>query len=72
MEETFKIEGNNYFKIKDYHNAINSYTKAIKIKPTEILYINRALSYMRLEQHEDALGDVENSLQIKKTKKGKI
>jgi hypothetical protein len=40
-EEILKEKGNIEFKNKNYKEAIDLYTEALKIKETEILYSNR-------------------------------
>lgn len=46
-----KEEGNKYFQADDYENAINSYTKAMKLTKDKslqaILYRNRAACFLK-------------------------
>ncbi|KAB5523024.1 small glutamine-rich tetratricopeptide repeat-containing protein A [Coniochaeta sp. 2T2.1] len=56
--ETFKNEGNKYFKAKEYTKAIEYYTKAVVLQPESATYLsNRAAAYMSAGKYEDALED---------------
>ncbi|KAK1765648.1 TPR-like protein [Phialemonium atrogriseum] len=56
--ETFKNEGNKFFKAKDYTRAIEFYTKAVVLQPDSATYLgNRAAAYMSAGRYEDALED---------------
>ncbi|XP_030960853.1 ankyrin-1-like [Quercus lobata] len=53
-----KSRGDDAFKRKDYHMAIDSYTQAIDLDPTDAtLLSNRSLCWIRLDQAEHALDD---------------
>ncbi|XP_015875446.3 uncharacterized protein LOC107412234 [Ziziphus jujuba] len=53
-----KSRGDDAFKQKDYHMAINAYTQAIDFDPTDAtLLSNRSLCWIRLGQAEHALAD---------------
>ncbi|KAG1823101.1 hypothetical protein EV424DRAFT_1397734 [Suillus variegatus] len=57
-----KEQGNVAFKAKQYTEAIELYTKAIDIKPTEPAYLtNRAASYMALKRFRSALSDCQQA-----------
>ncbi|KAG1737222.1 hypothetical protein EDB19DRAFT_1895905 [Suillus lakei] len=57
-----KERGNVAFKEKQYTEAIELYTKAIDIKPTEPSYLtNRAASYMALKRFRPALSDCQQA-----------
>lgn len=57
-----KEQGNVAFKAKKYTEAIELYTKAIDIKPTEPSYFtNRAASYMALKRFRAALSDCQQA-----------
>lgn len=53
-KEDHKLVGNNHFKKADYHLAIEAYEKGIKEKPTQELYCNIGLCYLKLEKYEEA------------------
>ncbi|KAB5516911.1 small glutamine-rich tetratricopeptide repeat-containing protein A [Coniochaeta sp. 2T2.1] len=56
--ETFKNEGNKYFKAKEYTKALEYYTKAVVLQPESATYLsNRAAAYMSAGKYEDALED---------------
>lgn len=53
-----KSRGDDAFKTKDYHIAVDAYTQAIDLDPTDAtLLSNRSLCWMRLGQAEHALAD---------------
>ncbi|KAK7274682.1 hypothetical protein RIF29_15779 [Crotalaria pallida] len=53
-----KSRGDDVFKSKDFHTAIDSYTQAIDLDPTDAtLLSNRSLCWIRLGQAEQALAD---------------
>ncbi|KAH0994642.1 hypothetical protein GBA52_018506 [Prunus armeniaca] len=53
-----KSRGDDAFKTKDYNMAIDAYTQAIDMDPTDgTLFSNRSLCWMRLGQPEYALAD---------------
>lgn len=56
--EKYKTEANEYFKNKVYDKAIELYTKAIEIDPTNaVYYANRSLANLRTELFGSALND---------------
>lgn len=53
-----KNDGNNFFKAKDYRNAIQKYTEAIEADPTDVTFFsNRSACYAALERWEEAAED---------------
>lgn len=53
-----KSRGDEAFKRNDYHTAIDSYTQAIDLNPSDgTLHSNRSLCWMKLGQAEQALAD---------------
>lgn len=53
-----KSRGDDAFKRKDFHTAIDAYTQAIDLDPTDAtLLSNRSLCWIRLGQPEHALAD---------------
>ncbi|KAL8696030.1 MAG: hypothetical protein Q9201_007854, partial [Fulgogasparrea decipioides] len=58
--ETFKSQGNAAMQQKDYTKAIELYTKAINLSPTNPIYLsNRAAAYSASHRHTDAVADAE-------------
>lgn len=54
----YKAQGNDYFKKKEYDQAIDAYTTAIEYMPTEATYYsNRSACYMAIKKYEKALED---------------
>uniref|UniRef100_A0AAR2JUS8 PPP domain-containing protein n=1 Tax=Pygocentrus nattereri TaxID=42514 RepID=A0AAR2JUS8_PYGNA len=65
--EKLKEKANNYFKEKDYENAIKYYTEALDLNPSNaIYYSNRSLAYLRTECYGYALADATRALEIDK------
>ncbi|KAL1917433.1 uncharacterized protein VTP21DRAFT_3826 [Calcarisporiella thermophila] len=64
--EEFKNKGNQAFLAKNYEVAIEHFTKAIELDPTNhVLYSNRSASYASLKQYERALEDAEKTVSLK-------
>ncbi|KAA8652152.1 putative Hsc70 cochaperone (SGT) [Aspergillus tanneri] len=58
--DKLKSEGNAAMARKDYNSAIDSYTKALTIAPSNPIYLsNRAAAYSASGQHEKAAEDAE-------------
>ncbi|ROL43092.1 Serine/threonine-protein phosphatase 5 [Anabarilius grahami] len=65
--EKLKEKANNYFKDKDYENAIKYYTEALELNPTNaVYYSNRSLAYLRTECYGYALADATRALELDK------
>ncbi|XP_011374496.1 sperm-associated antigen 1 [Pteropus vampyrus] len=65
MFKTFKEEGNQYVKDKNYKDALSKYSECLKINNKECaIYTNRALCYLKLCQFEEAKQDCDQALQI--------
>ncbi|RUP42945.1 hypothetical protein BC936DRAFT_137855 [Jimgerdemannia flammicorona] len=63
--EGLKRNGNEQFGRKEYVAAIASYTRALEVEPgSAIVLSNRAQAYLKLEQFQQALDDVEAALKI--------
>lgn len=67
--EQFKLKGNEAFNKNDWSTAIEMYTKAINLVPSDsreaAVYLkNRAASYLKKEKYEDAIKDCDKSLEI--------
>ncbi|KAL4871749.1 hypothetical protein BDV12DRAFT_19263 [Aspergillus spectabilis] len=67
-----KEEGNNAFKAKDYHKAIELYTEALSVDQAnkdmnaKILQ-NRAQAHINLKQYDEAVNDCTEALQLDPT-----
>lgn len=58
--EEFKSQGNKAMQQKDYPKAIDLYTKAITLSPTNPIYLsNRAAAYSASHKHTEACADAE-------------
>eukprot|EP01083_Nonionella_stella_P157808 512733_1 len=56
--EAAKSRGNELFKLTKYMEAVKEYTKAIRLDPTNPVYLsNRAQCYLRLDRPENAEKD---------------
>ena len=54
----FKAKGNEYFKAKDYPNAIEWYTKAVNADPqNRVYYSNRSAAYTAMRDYAKAAED---------------
>jgi len=63
--EAKKIKGNEEFKKKNYASAIGLYTEGILLDPSQdVLYSNRGLSYMNLNEPEKAKMDFAKALEL--------
>jgi stress-induced-phosphoprotein 1 len=65
----FKTKGNDAFKVKNYREAIDWYTKAIDLDPSSeasgALYSNRAASFTSLNEFTKALDDACNCVRVR-------
>ncbi|KAL8847708.1 MAG: hypothetical protein Q9221_007269 [Calogaya cf. arnoldii] len=58
--EEFKSQGNKAMQQKDYPKAIDLYSKAINLSPTNPIYLsNRAAAYSASHKHTEACADAE-------------
>ncbi|KAJ8019524.1 DnaJ-like subfamily C member 7 [Holothuria leucospilota] len=65
LAEAKKIEGNEFYKKKEYHRAIELYTEAIDIcEECSSYYSNRAAAYMMLGRYNEALVDSKKAVQL--------
>lgn len=66
--ETFKTQASKAFKRGEYELALSRYDKAIEqIKDSCLLYTNRALTLLKLKQHEKVCKTVTQMIQDIKT-----
>ncbi|GCB81314.1 hypothetical protein scyTo_0022985, partial [Scyliorhinus torazame] len=62
-----KAKANQYFKDKDYDNAIKYYTLAIELNSENAIYYgNRSLAYLRTECYGYALSDATKAVELDK------
>lgn len=60
--EKFKNEGNNSYKIGNYRESIEFYTKAIEMCPKNPAYYgNRAAAYLMLNKYKETIEDAKTS-----------
>jgi formylglycine-generating enzyme required for sulfatase activity len=63
--DTINSRGIAYHRLKKYPEAINDYTRAIEMNPSEAdIYCNRGLSFSDLGRHELALGDYIQAIRL--------
>jgi tetratricopeptide (TPR) repeat protein len=59
--EQLKDDGNHLFQLGDYQKAIDEYTAALQLQPDNqlrsILYRNRAMTRLKIEDYEGAETD---------------
>ena len=68
-----KEEGNNYFRSKDYDNAISSYSRAVNLCPVDdenkealsVFLGNRAAAYFSVDEFDCVIDDCTASLELK-------
>jgi len=69
QQQEFKAKGNEFFKARQFAQAIEWYTKAIDVDPRIVeaaaLYSNRAASYVGLKEIEKALRDADAVIALK-------
>ena len=68
MEEAqkFKALGNTAFQEGNFYEAIEHFTKAIELNPSDhIFYSNRSGAYASLKQYSKALEDAEKCVELK-------
>ena len=63
---SFKDQGNEAFKQKNYEQAIELYAQAIAENPTDhTILSNRSAAFHNLKRHQEAIADAEKCIQIK-------
>ena len=63
--EAKKLKGNEEFKKKNYAAAVGLYTEGIQLDPSQdVLYSNRGLSYMNLNEPEKAKMDFSKAIEL--------
>jgi len=65
--ESMKEKGNEEFKKQNYEKAIEYYTYATEMDPTNhVFYTNRAMCYAAMKKWDKSLRDAETSIKIKR------
>jgi len=63
--EDLKLEGNSYFKVGQYHKAIERYSDCLALDPNNAsVWSNRSLSNIRLKRFEQALLDADQAVRL--------
>ncbi|KAI1896236.1 hypothetical protein AGOR_G00092730 [Albula goreensis] len=63
--QELKEQGNRLFLSRKYQEAAACYSKAINRNPSvAVYYTNRALCYVKLQQHDKALADCKHALEL--------
>lgn len=63
--ETLKLEGNRAMGAKSFQDAVDAYSKAIELNPSNAIYFsNRAAAYSSLRDHEKAIVDATKALEV--------
>ncbi|XP_067824537.1 small glutamine-rich tetratricopeptide repeat-containing protein alpha-like isoform X1 [Heptranchias perlo] len=61
--ELLKTEGNEQMKLENYQNAVDYYTKAIELNPSNAVYFcNRAAAFSKLGNYTGAVEDCEKAI----------
>lgn len=60
-----KADGNEYFKNKEYNEAVVYYTAALDIKVDPVFYSNRSACYAGLGEHDKVIEDTTKALELK-------
>lgn len=60
----FKDRGNDYYRSKEYSEAVREYSQCIQILPSATAYNNRAMCYLKLQNYKKSLEDCDSCLQI--------
>ncbi|CAG8525898.1 18364_t:CDS:10, partial [Racocetra fulgida] len=64
--EEYKTLGNQAFSAKEYEKAIECFSKAIELDPSNhVLYSNRSASYSSLKKYDKALEDANKTVELK-------
>lgn len=65
MADELKAQGNSHFKKGSFKKAIQCFTDALVLDPTnEALLTNRAAAHLKLEQWADAVSDCDKALAL--------
>lgn len=63
--DTFKAQGNAHMSAKKYDEAIEAYTKATELDPTNPVYFsNRAAAYSSVDDQDSAIADAQKAAEL--------
>ncbi|BEJ16350.1 hypothetical protein CspHIS471_0509550 [Cutaneotrichosporon sp. HIS471] len=62
--DALKTKGNGLMSQKEYNQAIQQYTEAIKLNPNPVYYSNRAAAHGALNQHDKAVEDAARAIDL--------
>ncbi|OAP56294.1 hypothetical protein AYL99_09473 [Fonsecaea erecta] len=66
MADALKAEGNKAFAAKDFQTAVDKFSQAIELDPTNhVLYSNRSGAYASLKEYQKALDDANKTTELK-------
>ncbi len=63
-KDAYEQRGRLFFLIGDYPSAVLDYTKALSFGADNLLFVNRAMSYLEMQKFETALQDFSMAAQI--------
>ena len=65
--EAVKLEGNAFYKAKNFEKAIEKYSEAISLNPKEIIfYSNLAAVHMEMKEFDTAIAECDKGIEIAK------
>ncbi|KAL5983533.1 hypothetical protein ACLOJK_017620 [Asimina triloba] len=56
--------GNEYYKQKKFHKAIECYSRSIALSPSSVAFANRAMAYIKVKKFEEAEDDCTEALNL--------
>lgn len=62
--DDLKVKGNALMGQKQYDDAIQQYTEAIKLAPNPVYYSNRAAAYSALSKNDQAAEDAQRAIDL--------
>jgi tetratricopeptide (TPR) repeat protein len=69
--QIYKEQGNDYFRMGQFNDAVRAYTKGIDVDPTSstmhVLYGNRSMCYLKLKEWALAEKDATTCVQMNRT-----
>lgn len=66
MAENERIKGNEFMQLKEYQDAVKSYTRSIELFPDDAAtFSNRALAHLRLKEFARTIEDATKAIEMK-------
>ena len=62
--EFYALKDQTFFILKDYNEAIRSYSKAIQIKQKPRFFLNGHITFNKLHKYHEAALDIESALKM--------